>query len=153
MRSAFRHILVIVMTFGISFSAHSGEAEVMIQDPYVRATPPGQKVTGGFLRLENRSDRDVSLVAAHSDVAAKVELHHSQMEDGMMRMRRVMEIKVPAGESVSLQPGGLHMMMMGLKRSLKPGDRVELELVFADGMVRHVTVPVRKVMARMKREM
>ena len=138
----------------LSFMAAPIQAgELVVKDPYVRATPPGQKVTGGFMHLVNDSNKTVSIVDAHSDVAKKVELHKTQMEDGMMRMRRVKEIVIKPGETVALQPGGLHVMFMGLKQGLKPGDQVAIELQLNDGARLQVDAPVRRVMARMKKGM
>ena len=148
MLKPFISLFAVLIYGGLLVTAHADE--LTVKEPYVRATPPGQKVTGGFLQIENTSDKAVSLVDARSEVAAKVELHETRMEDGMMRMRRVEQIVIPAGGSVALQPGGLHVMFMGLKRGLKPGDSIAIELHFSDGSKQQLNAPVRKVMARMQ---
>jgi copper(I)-binding protein len=120
-------------------------AEVAIGDPYVRAVPPGQANSAVFMSLENRSDQDQALVAAESDVSEIVELHTHIEEGGMMRMRRIEKIDVPAGETVILQPGGLHVMLIGLQQALEPGQTIDLTLVFEDGSRMPVQAPVRRI--------
>ncbi len=116
-----------------------------ITDAYARAVPPGQPNSAVFLTLTNGSAAPRALVAAESPAAETVELHTHLHEDGMMRMRRVERIEVPAEGSVSLQPGGLHLMLIGLKGDLAPGDQVDLTLSFDDGTQVQVLAPVRKV--------
>lgn len=118
---------------------------LQITAPYVRAVPPGQPNSAAFMELTNRSDADRALVAAASDAAAVVELHTHRMEDGMMVMRQVAQIDLPAGVPVVLAPGGLHVMLIGLKQQLQPGDAVELTLVLDDGEQVSVTAPVQAV--------
>jgi len=65
----------------------------------------------------------------------------------MMRMRRLERIEIPAGETLSLEPGGLHLMLIGLKEDLQPGGQVDLTLTFDDGAQTQVQAPVRKVEA------
>jgi copper(I)-binding protein len=71
------------------------------------------------------------------------------MEDGMMKMRRVERIDLPAGETVTLEPGGLHIMLIGLSRQLSPGEEVEIRLTFEDGSGTTLTAPVKSVQASM----
>jgi|APFre7841882724_1041349.scaffolds.fasta_scaffold105870_1 copper(I)-binding protein len=130
----------------VSLTAQAqGPAVVEIADPYARAVPPGQPNSAVFMTLTNRSTETRALVAATSPAAEVSELHTHVHEDGMMRMRRVERIEVPAGASVNLQPGGLHLMLIGLKGDLEPGDQVDLTLSFDDGTQAQVLAPVRKV--------
>jgi periplasmic copper chaperone A len=125
-------------------------AEVAIGDPYVRAVPPGQANSAVFMSLENRSDQDQALVAAESDVSEIVELHTHIEEGGMMRMRQIEKIDVPAGETVILQPGGLHVMLIGLRQALEPDQTIDLTLVFEDGSRMPVQAPVRRIQMQPK---
>lgn len=120
--------------------------DIEVQDAYVRAVPPGQPNSAAFMRLTNTTNRDHALVMAETGAAEVVELHTHTMEDGMMRMRQIEQIELPAGETVTLQPGGLHVMLIGLTGSLKPGDSVELNLGFDDGSSQSLTLPVKHVM-------
>ena len=71
-------------------------------------------------------------------------------DDGVMRMRRIPHIHLPPGETVSLQPGGLHIMLFELKSTLKPGDEVPITLTFEDGSTKSVSAVVRTVQSRMQ---
>jgi len=120
-------------------------ADIGVEDPYARAVPPGQPNSAVFMVLTNAGDADRALVAAESDSAANVELHTHTMVDGMMQMRRIERIPLPAGERVALEPGGLHVMLIGLAEQLEPGMDVALTLVFDDGSRTRVTAPVRRI--------
>jgi copper(I)-binding protein len=111
--------------------AHSFKlGDIAIGHPYARATAPGQPTGGAYLRLENRGTQGDRLVSATADVAKAVELHEMTMQGDVMRMRQVDTVEVPAGQSVVLEPGGLHMMLVGLKAPLKEGDRFPMTLKF-----------------------
>ncbi len=113
---------------------------IAIVQPYTRATAPGQRVGGGFAKLDNRGSDD-RLVSATSDVAGSVEMHSMSMDGDVMRMRQLEAIELPAGQTVELKPGGLHFMFMGLKAPLKAGDSFALRLKFEKAG--EVTVQVR----------
>lgn len=93
---------------------------------WVRAPAPGQKIVGAYLELT--SSRAGALAAVSSPVASRVEMHTMTLEDGVMRMRAVERIDLPAKATVKLAPGGLHLMLIDLKQSLKAGDKVPLML-------------------------
>jgi len=116
----------------VQFAGDLADA-VRIEDPYARAVPPGQPNSAVFMVIENTGPTPVAVVAAESPAAATVELHTHRMADGMMQMRRIERIELPAGESVALAPGGLHVMLIGLTETLAPGMEVPLTLVFDDG--------------------
>ncbi|MET0051714.1 MAG: copper chaperone PCu(A)C [Candidatus Thiodiazotropha sp.] len=136
--------LGMLMMSPVILAASAGD-EVQVEDPYVRAVPPGQPNSASFMALHNTGDQTYQLVGASSDVAEVVELHTHTLEDGMMRMRQVDHIELPAGESVSLKPGGLHIMLIGLKQKLVPDDQVLLTLKFSDGSEREISAPVKKI--------
>lgn len=102
---------------------------IEIGEPWARATAAGQAAGGGFLKLKNGGAAD-RLVAASAAVADRVELHSMKMEGDVMRMRQVDAIDLPAGQTVELKPGGLHLMFMGLKQPLAAGSRFPLKLRF-----------------------
>jgi periplasmic copper chaperone A len=135
----------------ISQLALAGSAsEVMsVDDPYVRAVPPGQPNSASFMAIHNNSEQDHVLIGASSQVAEVVELHTHTMEEGMMRMRKVDKIDLPAGVTTHLKPGGLHVMLIGLKQKLVPDEQVGLTLEFADGSHLKVDAPVRKLSMKM----
>ncbi|WP_294947581.1 copper chaperone PCu(A)C [Sulfurivirga sp.] len=119
--------------------------QVQVIDPYARAVPPTAPASAAFMTLRNRGDHPTALVGAESDVAEITELHTHVHENGMMKMRPVARIPVPAKGKTQLKPGGYHIMLIRLKHPLKPGDKVHLTLRFADGSTRAVTAPVRPI--------
>lgn len=100
-----------------------------IGHPHARATVAGQSTGGGFLKLAN-GGADDKLLAATAAVSASVELHSMSMEGDVMRMRQVDGIALPAGTTVELKPGGLHIMFIGLKAPLKAGAKFPMKLKF-----------------------
>ena len=118
---------------------------VIVHDAYVRATPPGQPNAAAYLVLRNNAMHDIRLVSVNSDVAEVAEPHSHAMDAGMMKMRRVGHIDVPAGGETVLQPGGLHIMLMGLVKQLKPGEYVSLEFHFDNGQKQSMRVPVKMI--------
>lgn len=107
-------------------AAPASASEIRVDDPWTRATAPGQKVAGGFMRLT--ADADMTLVGGSSPVSAHFELHTMRMDDGVMVMRQVENIPLPKGKTVELKPGGLHIMFIGLKQPIKAGDKVPVAL-------------------------
>lgn len=113
----------------LSSFAAAEEANVTVSQAWARSTPGGARNGAAFLQVTAKGSPD-KLVGAKSDVAEQVELHNHIHEDGVMRMRRVDAIDVPAGQSVTLEPGGYHLMLMNLKRPLKVGESLDLTLIF-----------------------
>ena len=99
---------------------------VKVANAWVRAPAPGQKTAIAYVELT--SARNAALVAAGSPAAAGVEMHTMSMDGGIMRMRAVPRIELPAGRTVKLGPGGLHLMLIDVRKPLKAGDRVRLVL-------------------------
>lgn len=93
---------------------------------WVRAPVGGQKTVSAYVELT--SEREAALVAAASPAAGRVEMHTMSMDAGVMRMRAVSRIDLPAGQTVKLAPGGVHLMLFDLKRPLKAGEKVPLML-------------------------
>jgi copper(I)-binding protein len=100
-----------------------------IGHPYARPTVAGQPAGGAYLKLDNKGTAD-RLLGGSTAAAARVELHTMNMDGDVMRMRQVDAIDVPVGQVVELKPGGLHIMLMGLKQPLKVGERLPLTLKF-----------------------
>jgi copper(I)-binding protein len=116
--------------FALLFLAMPAWAQVQIDKPWTRATPPGATVGGGYMTIRNAGAAD-KLVGAATPVAGKVELHTHVNDNGVMRMREVKGgYDVPAKGSFELKPGGAHLMFMNLKTPLKEGDKVPVTLKF-----------------------
>ncbi|OOG23701.1 hypothetical protein B1C78_10470 [Thioalkalivibrio denitrificans] len=116
---------------------------VKVHMPFVRLMPPGQPNTAAFMTLENTAGQDLAVVSAESGVSRVVELHTHTMHEGVMRMRQIERIEVPAGGRTELKPGGLHVMLIGLHEPLQEGQVVEVTLVYDDGSRQLVRAPVR----------
>lgn len=138
------------ITLGLALSltttlVATAQAEVSVDQGYVRATPPGVSNGAAFMTLHNSSDQPVSLLQVSTPVAASPELHQNIEKDGMMQMRQVKALEVPAGGNLQLQPGGYHVMLMGLKGPLKEGGEVMMTLNFSDGQSLHLMLPVQRI--------
>ena len=134
-----------ILLFSLIFSANTIASEIMVSDQYVRATPPHAKNSAAFLSISNHSNKVVKLIAASSGIADRVELHSHLKEDGMMKMRQVKEVVINANSVVTLQPGGYHVMFLGLKDDLKEGQNVNITLYFDNGNEINIDAPVQKI--------
>ena len=112
-------------------SAHDyATGDIKVAHPYTRSTPPGAKTAGAYLSIDNRGKVAERLMRASSPAAGMVELHSMSMDGNIMRMRAIPAIELPAGKTVALAPGGLHLMLQDLKRPLKKGERIPVTLTF-----------------------
>ncbi len=125
----------------VSTSGFAAEA-VTAGHAWARATAPGQKAAGAYMELV--STADAALIGVETAVAARAELHLMSMDGGVMRMRAVEKIDLPARKTVKLAPGGLHVMLIDLKQPLKAGDKVPLALKVrgADAAVSTIKIEV-----------
>lgn len=133
--------------------AGTAAESVSVNDPYVRIVPAGMTNTGAFMVIRNADDKDHKLVKAESSASKVTELHTHTNEGGVMKMRPVKDIDVKAKGEAVLKPGGLHVMLIGLKQELKDGDNVAITLTFEDGSSKKVEVPARKIQTEMKMKM
>jgi copper(I)-binding protein len=113
----------------LALAATSVFAQVRIEDPWSRATPPGAKIGAGYMKITGGAAAD-RLVGASSPAAARVELHVTEKKGDVMRMRQVKAYDIPAGGSFELSPGGAHLMLVDLKAPLKEGAKVPMTLRF-----------------------
>ena len=105
--------------------------DLVLDHAWARATPGGAKVGGGYLTIENKGTTPDKLIGGSSPAAAKVEVHEMAMKNDVMTMRPVKGgLSILPGQSVTLAPGGYHIMMMELKGPLKKGDKVPVTLKF-----------------------
>ena len=122
-------VLVAWSLLGCALWAESAHAQpIEVKDAWIRGTVGGQKATGAFMSLTSRTP--ARLVAAASPAAGTAEIHSMKMDGGVMRMFAVDGVELPANQTVKLAPGGYHVMLLDLKRTLKAGERVPLRLTF-----------------------
>ncbi len=116
---------------------------LVIEKPWIPAMPEVAITGAAYMTIKNTGTKADQLREATSDAAERVELHTHSMEQGMMQMRPVEAIDLPAGGTVTLEPTGLHVMLINLKRPLKDGETVTLNLRFAEAGNLRIDVPVR----------
>lgn len=117
----------------IASSAHAYDytvGDLTIEHPWSRATVAGMANGAGYFVIENKGQSDDVLLSANTDIAKTTELHTHIQDGEVMRMRQVENVPIPAGEKVMFQPGGLHVMMMGLNQALNQGESFSLTLQF-----------------------
>jgi copper(I)-binding protein len=103
--------------------------QAQVQDAWARPTVQGQTVGGGYFRIDGGPTAD-RLLAVSADIAQSVELHTMRMDGDVMRMRQLDSVDVPAKQSVEFKPGGMHVMLIGLKTPLKVGNNFPMTLRF-----------------------
>jgi copper(I)-binding protein len=142
------HLLAIAFLAAASaVGAHDRDTKagaLSLSDAWARATAPGQTSGAAYLKIRNAGATD-KLVAASAPVADVVELHTHVMDGSTMRMRKVEAIDVTGGATTELKPGGLHVMLIGLKAPLKAGETFPLTLRFERAGEVKLDVPVRAI--------
>lgn len=163
----FRRVAFLVVFMALALSACSGAATgpaIKIFDPWVRAasmmgsqgmnasdTSGGAGVShmegansAAYFVISNSGKEADRLIKAESDIASAVELHVSEMKDGVMSMHPVDGVEIPASGQAELKPGSYHVMFIGIKRDLKPGDKIALKLYFEKAGAIDVEAEVRE---------
>ena len=122
-----------------SIQADSG---LQVTEPWIREAPPGTSVMAGYMTLSNAGDTPLVIEAVSSPDFEAIEIHRSWIEDGIARMQPVSKLTIPAGDSIRLEAGGYHLMLLRPGQALAAGDDVTLLLHRADGACVRVTAPV-----------
>ena len=116
---------------------------IEITAPFTRATLPNAPVAGGFLTITNTGAEDDRLISVSVDFAKEGQIHEMAMEGDVMKMRQLADgLVIPAGETVTLEPGGSHLMFMGLTRALTEGETVPVTLTFEKAGEITIDLPV-----------
>lgn len=132
--------VLFLMSTPLLATHHGGEHEadmteqaagIDISQPWARATPPGAASGGGFVTLTNQSDTDDRLVGVSTTITELAEIHNMEMDGDVMRMQHLPDgLEIPAGETVTLAPGGLHLMFMELTSPIEEGQAIPVTLAF-----------------------
>lgn len=134
-------LLLVTPAFAHNGVIHLGP--INISAPFTRATLPNAPVGGGYLTIENTGTEDDRLVSASSPIAGDTQIHDMAMEGDVMKMRHLEEgLVIPAGQTVTLAPGGLHIMLMNLNGKLVEGDTVTITLTFEKAGTVEVPMPI-----------
>ena len=111
--------------------AHNAEkGDIQVRHPWARATAPGARVAAGYLEIRNAGSQPDRLLSVSTAVAQRVEMHITQREGDVMKMRQVKAFEIPARERYALSPGGSHLMLVDIAQPLKKGERFKMTLRF-----------------------
>lgn len=124
--------------------ANAAGSSIHLYDSWVREAPPSARVLAGFLSIMNHGREDMVLVSVEAHGFEKVEMHRTESKGKMSHMVRQEEITVPAGETVLLEPGGYHLMLMRPEKSFRAGDNISLKFKFKNGEILEQKAIVRK---------
>lgn len=122
-----------VLFVALSVFATKVAAGIDIIDAKVRLLPPGVPNTSAYMKIKNTDTQDRVLLAASSPVVKRVEIHNNVLENGVMKMQKQEKLILKQGETFKLQPGGYHLMLLGVKSALKAEQVVPITLVFQNG--------------------
>jgi copper(I)-binding protein len=134
-----KRMLLAIFTLALILSACTAEEGIMVHNAWIRPTVQGQNGAVYFV-LNNHSAEADELVAASSNITDSVEIHESSMVEGtdVMQMNHVFSVPLNGGSEVTFKPGGLHIMLVDVKREIKNGETVEITLHFK----KHADIPV-----------
>ena len=136
--------IMLALALAASSWLAAAQPDIQIENAWVREAPPSARMLAAYMTLNNSAAQDQVLVEVQSPAFSHVMLHKSEIVDGVARMIHMDEVVIPAGASVQLQPGGLHLMMPAPDARLSAGDRVGFVLIFADDSRVEVEADVRK---------
>lgn len=108
-------------------------AEIMVEGAWVRLPPPVADTAAAYMTIRNRGDKDVEITAIETAIATNPEFHSMDMDGEMMMMKKMEKVIVPAHGGISFDPGGNHLMLIGLTRTLKTGEHLMMTLKTSDG--------------------
>ncbi|MCF2947324.1 copper chaperone PCu(A)C [Paraglaciecola aquimarina] len=120
-------ILVLSLCCSLLYASVS-QAELLVTQATVRLLPPGVPNTSAYFTIENTSQQAVYLTGAEANFVDKAEIHNHVHDNGMMKMQQQAEVKIEAGKIVKFAPGGLHLMLFGLKQTLSENQLLELSI-------------------------
>ncbi|MBE9535717.1 MAG: copper chaperone PCu(A)C [Proteobacteria bacterium] len=144
------YALLALLLPSMALAGNQIKKEIELSDFYVRAVPPGAENTALFITLTNPNKTDVVLSKVSSPVCRAAEIHLMQHKAGVMSMEHVPELAIKGGDTLKLSPDGYHIMLIGLKKTLKDGDSVPVTLSFKDGNKVKINATVRRLMKKMK---
>ncbi len=138
--------LIAGLTLSGQVFAESVAESIEVSDPYVRMVPPTAPASAAFMGLKNTSDKNHALVAAKAYINKTTELHTHIHDNGVMRMRQVQKIDLPAGQLTELKPGGFHIMLIGLNAPVEKDQTIKIDLTFDDGSTKTIEAKGRPLM-------
>ncbi len=125
-------LLPIMLSFTNSLVANASDITVE-PGAWVRLPPPVADTAVAYFTLRNPSPRDIELIGFNSTISEQAELHDTEMAHGMMKMHKLPQLRIKAGGTLRLQPGGKHLMLMRLKKPLHTGDQITIQIQRSHG--------------------
>jgi periplasmic copper chaperone A len=134
---------ILFTTLLASYAGLALAQDIVVNNAWARFSVPGMSASGIFMDLDNHSDKDDVLLSASTPVAMSSEIHETVEVNGVMKMRSIAHgLPLPAGQVTQLQPGKMHIMMMGLKKPLAKGTTIPVRLTFRHAKPIMLNVPV-----------
>jgi len=121
----------------------SAASSIKIENTWSPEAPPVVKVMAGYMTIHNLSDKDIKIQSAKSNLFNKVEIHLTQMKNGMMNMIKQENLNIKAKSHIELKPGGLHMMLMGKLKPVSKGSMIPVTLTFDNGEIISISLKVK----------
>ena len=144
-----KRIVWITMFCASAALGHSHEkSEIQVRQPWARATAPGAKVGAGYMEILNNGSQPDRLLSASTAAARRVEMHVTQREGEVLKMREVKALDIPPRQRYTLRPGGAHLMLVDLAQPLKKGERFAMKLRFERAGEIAVEVEVQEIGSR-----
>jgi copper(I)-binding protein len=142
-------IAALLLALATSALGHGHEkGDIQVRHPWSRATAPGAKVAVGYMEIRNIGTQPDRLLSATTDVAQRVEMHVTQRDGDVMKMREVKSFEIPARERYALRPGGSHLMLVDVTRPLKKGERFTMTLRFERAGELEIELEVQEIGSR-----
>ena len=149
LRTVMMPVILLILTIGLNACDSNSETSsnqnlptiidntnaaelITVTKPWIRATAPGQTISGAFMTLVNNSEIAYALTSVSFSDASTVEIHETSMNEGMMRMRKLNQVTIPANGIAELKPGSFHIMLIGLEKDMVAGETETLTLTFSD---------------------
>jgi len=118
-------------------------AEIMVEGAWVRLPPPVADTAAGYMTIRNHGDKAVEITGIKTGIAEHPEFHSMAMHDGMMHMKKMEKVVIPAHGDISFDPGSNHLMLIGLTRAIKSGEHLMITLETSDGQSTMIHAEVR----------
>lgn len=138
-----QRILVLVLAMSFLLSACSTESGIEVREAWARPAAQGENGAIYFVIHNDMREAD-ELTGISSDIAEAIEVHESMLDGDVMQMQQLESVPLPAGAEIAFEPGGLHVMLIGIKNDLKIGDRVEIILHFKNAEDVKLLIPVQE---------
>jgi copper(I)-binding protein len=141
-------VIAIVLIAALALTACGAAStgpQIRVEDAWARPVPSAGGNGAVFMRLVNAGNAPDQLVGAESPAAGTVEVHQTTMEEGVMKMEHIPGLEIPAGGETVLEPGGYHVMLIGVSQALSPGDSLPLTLRFEKSGEMTMDVEVREM--------